>query len=298
MLKKILTYLKYAGLAVLVGALVVGIIWANVQMKGNKCRNVIINITNVGGTDFVTKGNIINMLNMSGLNPEGKLLDEINTDDIEKMLNASEYIETSECVILSDGNMRISVTQLVPVLRVFDGADSYYLNRSGKRMRSTGRFHADVPIVSGKFQSPVEPLSVLPITEYVKNDETLRDLVTMYSVRDTNNIFIVPCIYGHVVNFGNNGNIANKFAKLKKFYREVMPEKGWLTYDTITLKWDYRVVASRRTKKLKQVYEYNPDEEEEAPSVESIILPKKTDILPQNALKDSVVAAQTKKKKQ
>lgn len=265
MLKKILTYLKYLGLVLIVAALVVGIIWANKQMSDRRCGDVLVNIENVDSTTFVTEAHIINMLNTSGMNPEDVHVDSVNTDKIEKMLNASEYIENAECVLLSDNNMRIDVKQIVPVLRVFDGDEAYYLNRAGKRMNCNGRFHADVPIVSGHFTSPEEPLKVLPIAEYVKGDESLSNLVTMYSVRDTNNIRIVPCVYGHVINFGNNSNIENKFAKLTQFYREVMPEKGWETYDTIYLKWDYRVVAHRRVKKVKKEIEYNIEEDEQAP---------------------------------
>ena len=272
MLKKILTILKYIGLILAIGLLVAGIIWANHQMKGNKCRNIIIDIVNTDSVSFVTKGNIINMINKSGTNPEGKFIPLINTDIIEDSLNKSEYIENVECVILPDDNMLISVTQLIPILRVFDGNESYYLNRKGKRMNAIGRFHAEVPIVSGRFNNHIDALMVLPIAEYVEQDPDLKELITMYSVRNAKNIYIIPCIYGHVINFGDNSNIKNKFDKLKKFYREVMPVKGWLTYDTISLKWDYQIVANRRTKKIKKEIIYNPEEEEVAPSVESIMI--------------------------
>lgn len=277
MLKKILKFLKYTGLVLAVGLFVTGIIWANHELTGNKCRNVTIDIVNTDSVAFVTKGNIINMLLTAGMFPEGKAISQINTDKMEDLLNQSEYIESAECVMMPNDNMHITVTQLIPILRVFNGEESYYLNKNGKRMNASSRFHADVPIVSGHFKRHDDALMVRPIADYVQHDKDLQELVTMYSVRDSNNIFIVPCIYGHVINFGDNSNIENKFAKLKKFYREVMPEKGWLTYDTISLKWTHQIVANRRTKKIKQQYIYNPEEEEQAPSIESIMIPGKND---------------------
>lgn len=272
MLKKILTYLKYTGLILAIGLFVFGIIWADIQLSGSKCKAVTIDIVNTDSVSFVTEGSIINMLNNSGLHPEGKYVSLISTDKIEEMLNSSEYIENAECVLMPNNVIHLTVTQLIPILRVFDGEETYYLNKDGKHMNASSRFHAEVPIVSGKFNKHADALMVRPIAEYVMNDKDLNDLVTMYSVRDSGNIFIVPCIYGHVINFGDNKNIENKFNKLKKFYREVMPVKGWLTYDTITLKWNYQVVANRRTKKIKQEIIYNPEEEEVAPPVESIII--------------------------
>lgn len=272
MLKKTLIILKYIGLILTVGLLVVGIIWANRQISVVKCRNIVIDIVNTDSVSFVTEGNIINILNSSKLNPEGKPINNINTNLIENTLNKSEYIEKAECIMLPNNNMHIIVTQLIPVLRVFNGNESYYLNKNGKRMNASGRFHADVPIVTGEFNHHADALRVKPIAEFVQQDKHLQELITMYSVSDSNNIFIVPCIYGHVINFGDNSNIENKFAKLKKFYREVMPVKGWLTYDTITLKWNHQIVANRRTKKIKQKIIYNPEEEEIAPPIESIII--------------------------
>lgn len=304
MLKKILIFLKYIGLILAIGLIVVGVIWSNHQLSGDKCRYINIDIVNNENVSFVTEGHIINILNNAELNPEGKPITEINTSIIEKTLNQSEYIEKAECVMLSNNNIRIIVTQLIPVLRVFDGSESYYLNKNGKRMKANGRFHADVPIVSGKFNNHADALWVKPIAEFVNQDKDLQELVTMYSVRDSNNILIVPCIYGHVINFGDNSNIENKFAKLKKFYREVMPKKGWLTYDTITLKWSHQIVANRRSKKIKQKIIYNPEEEEVAPPVESIMidgindpatLGKDKSITPSKTPKDTATLSTDKK---
>ena len=52
------------------------------------------------------------------------------------------------------------------------------------------------------------------------------------------------------------------------FYRKVMPEKGWMTYDTISVKWNYQVVASKRTKAVKEVIDWSEGEDEPDPDLE------------------------------
>lgn len=294
-MKKFLKYLKYTLLFVAIGLLVAGVWWSNIQAAGDKCRNVSIDILNADSLAFVTQGSIFTMLNATGLNPEGKKISRINTDEIENMLNRSEYIENAECVLLANNDINITVTQLIPVLRVFNGNESYYLNKNGKRMNASSRFHADVPIVSGNFSNPADALMVRPIIKHVSKDKALNDLITMYQVKDQYNIILVPCIYGHVINFGDTTNIENKFAKLKKFYREVMPMKGWVTYDTISLKWTHQIVANKRSKRKKLEILYNPDEEETAPSVESIMIPGLNDVASLN--KESKATATTTLKK-
>ena len=65
-------------------------------------------------------------------------------------------------------------------------------------------------------------------------------------------------------------DIENKFEKLKLFYREVMPAKGWETYDTISVKWSHQVVATRRKKAVKEVMTYDPEDDEVIPDLETM----------------------------
>jgi hypothetical protein len=54
------------------------------------------------------------------------------------------------------------------------------------------------------------------------------------------------------------------------FYREVMPKRGWNTFDTISVKWNHQVVATRRTKAVQQTIEANPDDDEQAPDIQTM----------------------------
>ena len=133
-------------------------------------------------------------------------------------------------------------------------------------------YHCDVPVVQGHFTRKYPATRLLPLIDYVEGDSLLRALVTMYHVMDTNNIIIVPDLSGHVINIGNASDFDNKFAKLKLFYREVMPKKGWNTYDTISVKWNHQIVATRRVKAVQQIIEYDPEDDEQAPDVETMTL--------------------------
>ena len=189
---------------------------------------------------------------------------QIDASRIEQALQRSDYLEKAECVKGPDGVLMIRASQLVPVLRVFDGDQSYYVNRYGKKMSATASYHADVPVVQGHFTDRYPATRLLPMVQYVEGDSLLRSLVTMFTMRDSDNIFIVPAIYGHVVNMGNAADYEAKFRKLKLFYRKVMPAKGWETYDTISVKWDHQVVATRRHKavKIEMTYDSAYDEPE------------------------------------
>ena len=259
-------------LLILAVALTSGILWAHNKSLGEVCEKIDVEVINADSTSFVTPQGVLNDLKGQGIQVIGKRMGEIDASDIEKALRLSPYLENADCVKCQDGRLLIRVSQLVPVFRVFDGDASYYVNRAGKRMAANAYYHCDVPVVQGHFTRKYPATRLLPLIDYVEGDSLLRTLVTMYQVRDTNNIIIVPDVSGHVINIGNADGFDNKFAKLKLFYREVMPKKGWNTYDTISVKWNHQIVATRRVKAVQQIMEYDPEDDEQAPDVETMTL--------------------------
>ena len=257
-------------LLVLAIALTTGILWARGKSNEEVCTRVDVEVINGDSTSFVTPSGVLSDLASQGIKLKGKRMSDIDASDIEEALHLSPYLESADIVKCQDGRLLIRVSQLVPVLRVFDGDQSYYINKAGKRMDATTYYHSDVPVVQGHFTKKYPATRLLPLVNYVENDSLLRSLVTMYCVRDTNNIIIVPEISGHVVNIGNADGFENKFAKLKLFYREVLPKKGWNTYDTISVKWDHQIVATRRVKAVVQTIEYDPEDDEQAPDIETM----------------------------
>ena len=256
-------------LALLV-ALTSGILWARNRAEQQLCTAVSVDIDNADSTLFVTRQGVLDELKKLGFKLQGRPMKQIDAARIERALGQSEYLENVECVKATNGEVVIHATQLVPVMRIFDGDQSYYVNRDGKRMNATASYHADVPVVKGHFTKQFPPTRLLPLIDYVEGDSTLHALVSMYAMRDSNNVYIVPAIYGHIVNLGQVDNIPAKFAKLEAFYNNVMPQKGWLTYDTISVKWDHQVVATRRNKTVKEEVTYDPDEDEPMPDVQTM----------------------------
>lgn len=250
--------------------LTTAVVWANFQQQTQKCRDVKVRIVNADATMFVTKQGILRDLADMNMSPIGMPMSQINTDNIERRLSQSEYLEGVECYFDNSDNLIIEARQLVPVMRIFDGEQSYYVNRDGKRMSALGRYHVDVPVVEGHFSGTFKPTALLPMMEYVAKNPALNALVTMYVVRDSSNICFVPSISGHIVNMGDGKDYESKFAKLLLFYRKVMPVKGWNTYKEISLKWNYQVVGTLRNKTELAEADYNPEEDEIAPDLASI----------------------------
>lgn len=175
---------------------------------------------------------------------------EVDLDKLESRLRASDKIESVNVCTLNNGILAIDVVPMTPVARVFDGASSYYINATGKVITADPRYHRDVPVVLGHFTTRYPATRLLPLLYHIAADPALDALVSTVKQEPSGNIIIVPSIRGHVINFGDTSMVSDKFGRLREFYRQVLPARGWETYDTIAVKWRGQVVATRRDKEL------------------------------------------------
>lgn len=240
--------LKWVVFAVLT-AYTAGIaVWAHHEADRHKCTGIEIEVEGSAAIDSVIRHGVIEELRDYPDKIVGMPLHQLSTVKVEKYLSRYSNFESVNCMISSRGKLHIKIVPLVPVMRVFFGDNSYYINKDGKHISSNAEFFSDVPVVSGKFNRNFPPLAVLPLVNYIKSDPMLGELVSMVVAENSNNLILVPRIRGHVINFGDTTRLDEKKKALALFYRQVMPYKGWQEYDTISVKFRGQVVATRRDK--------------------------------------------------
>lgn len=231
--------------------LVIALIFATRAGAERTCTGLRIAVNDTASFRFVTPGELAHELGDLPASATGMRLTDINTDSIEQLLAAIDKIEDAKVVRLSDGEVLITVNPMHPVARIFDGNSSYYINRQGKRISASARYHVDVPLILGHFDDSVfSPLRILPLVDYIAADSLWNSLVSMIKVDSPTDILLVPIVRGQVINFGEPKDFESKFSRLRRAYTEILPVKGWNFYDTISVKWGGQIVATRRHKQL------------------------------------------------
>lgn len=210
----------------------------------------LINVADSLGSGFVTQAEISKELDGITGWISTRSRDSIDIGMLERRLDECDKIERVNVYALNNGALCIDVVPMVPVARVFDINTSYYINAGGKKISADPRYHVDVPVVVGSFPPERPAVRLLPLLDYIASHPGIDALVSTVKQQPGGDIIIVPSIRGHVVNFGDTSLVADKFSRLEAFYRQVMPVRGWETYDTIAVKWRGRVVALRRNRAL------------------------------------------------
>lgn len=201
-----------------------------------------------------------------------KTVREINLGAIRDHIASLDKVEKAEVMMLNNNKLSITVTPLQPVARIWQPQGrSYYINREGKTIKASARYHIDVPQICGYVKPQGAPTALLPLFDYLKAHPEMHRIISMISAADTANIILIPAFRGPVVNIGDGSDIESKFAHLQTFYHEVFPLKGAEYYDTISLKWDNQIVATRRKNKLPKLdVELIEELEQEGPDMDTM----------------------------
>ncbi len=251
-------------LAVLMMVYVVGaLIYTSARANERRVEGVAVDIAPADGNEFVTPAHITGAIHAMSLSPDGQPASALNLHDMEARLRGLDNIESVNCLLSTDCSLRVHVRPIVPVARIFDqNGMQYFINREGKRVNALAGYRVDVPVVIGHFSQRMQPTIILPYIDYLQAHPELDALVSAIKVNGPRDIIIVPGVRGHVVNMGDTCDIDNKFQRLRAFYAQVMPVKGWQYYDTLSVKWRGRVIASRADKRRRleqQIHEEHDD---------------------------------------
>ncbi len=242
------------GCVLLTFYLIVAVGWSRFSARTEKCRgleNGRIEVVDPDDVGFVTSEELTHELIASlGDSLTEMSYDALDLSNLQKHLNSLDKIERAEVVRLSDDHLRIRVYPMEPVARIWTNGKSYYVNREGKTIAASSKYRIDVPQVIGRFDSLYSTTRLLPLLDNLSKRPDFERIITMINATDSANILLVPAVRGHIINLGNPDNINDKLNRLQTFYRKVLPVKGWNHYDTISLKWDGQIVATRRNGKL------------------------------------------------
>ncbi len=243
------TIVKWMILTALLTCTVILTVWAGNRAQASMCQGIEVVVE--GGDPrgaARTRRGVYNEVLRFDSHLLQKRAASINTLALQQHLSRISNFESVSCLVTSQGKLRVTVVPMIPEIRVFDGNESYYINKDGKRIAANAEFFADVPVVRGRFTKDFPPTSVLPVVRFVRNDSTLKHLVSMFEAKDADDILLIPRVAGHVINFGDASGLERKRRALMAIYRNVMPYKGWEEYDTISVKFRGQVVATRRDK--------------------------------------------------
>ncbi len=234
-------------------ALSVYLIFAFTHIASGKdeavCQAIIVNVSDSSHAGFITADEVARLITTARLNPVGKIMDDINSEAIEKALLKNPFIKYAKCYKTAGGELSVHVAQRLPVLRVMaDNGEDYYMDSNGQVMNPQD-YSADLVVATGSINRQFAGKKLLPIARKIGDNSFADDLVTQIYVTPKGEIDLVPRIGCDIIHLGKTDTlqIGQQLAHLQTFYNKVLPTVGWDTYREINLEFSNQIVCKKHT---------------------------------------------------
>ncbi len=231
----------------LVAYLLLAITAFNKKPDGLKCQDLELVIRDSVYAGFIDREEVIDILDNKGLNPIGKLLDEVCTGALEKELDTHPLIDAVECYKTPSGKVCVEATQRIPVLRVMSAhGENYYVDNKGIIMPRDSRCVAHLVIATGNVDKEMATDDLYHFGMYLQNDAFWNAQIEQIHVLPDKTIELVPRVGEHIIYLGKLEDYKRKLKKVKLFYEKVLSQVGWDRYSRISVAYDNQVICKKR----------------------------------------------------
>ncbi len=245
MLKKIFILLF---LLLITVYLAIAVTVLNGKPEGQTCVGMELVINDSIDYGFITKKEVLRILNIKKLSPLNQKMDDINTRQLEDELRKHPLISNAECYRTSDNRIGIEITQRLPILRVMAAnGENYYIDIKGQTM-PIPESAADVAIVTGHVTKAFATKKLYEFGMFLRQNPLWQAQIQQINVTPTKELELVPRVGDHIIFLGKPGNYDDKFERLKTFYKKVLNEICWNKYSRISLEFNNQIIGTKKEK--------------------------------------------------
>ncbi|MFM6963974.1 MAG: cell division protein FtsQ/DivIB [Sphingomonadales bacterium] len=217
---------------------------------------------------FLTKQELLYRLQLKQLLRKDMPVKALQVQRIEQAIAAMPEVKHVNVYRHLGAKLEIDLTLRKPIARVFNTkGQSYYLDQEGFMMYRSALHTARVLVFSGAIDEPYNPRihcgfinngtlkssrkidQIYHISNYVCNDPLMHRLIGQVFLDSSGDFILIPLLGDQQIIFGaarSDKEVADKFERLKHFYKEALPHEGWNKYKEISVKYEGQIVCRKK----------------------------------------------------
>ncbi|NJO02580.1 MAG: cell division protein FtsQ [Bacteroidia bacterium] len=174
---------------------------------------------------------------------------ELSIKKLESRVKANLFVHACEIARNLSGDLFVEVTLSRPIARfIRQGKPDFYIDSLGKIMPLRDRYTARVLVVTQEDYNELPDFErkdrhLLEMLKYIYQDNFLKAQIAQVSINRKRDLTMYMQLGKQVVTFGKTGSFEEKLKKLKIFYKEILPHKGWDAYKRVNLKYDQQIIC-------------------------------------------------------
>ncbi len=242
----------WIGIMLAVSALLIA--FETAENKQQLCKNIVISIDNQVENYFVEEEDILEMITLRGKEPIiGTSFTELNLRQLEHRLKDEPFLSSAEVYNNHAGQLLVKVVLRKPMARVvrYNGPDAY-ISEDGRVLPVSGKYTKRTILITGAKAKPLaEQLTIktgefaplYKLINFIRSDKFWAAQIAQIKLLENGEIILFPQVTKQVIEFGYPDDIEMKFKKLKLFYEDILPRKGWNHYARVSLKYKNQIIC-------------------------------------------------------
>jgi cell division protein FtsQ len=232
--------------------LVLVIVFAETRQAGRPCQGIVITIGDQDKQQFVEERDLLKRLAANTTTPIlGTPLQLLKTRNIENIVKTNNFVREGVAYKSWKGDLKISIIPRRPIARViYSDQQSRYIDEDGVLLPLSNQYAARVllmeverGIVEDRLQERISGTALLALLNYIDRDSFWRAQITYIHIDKKGKIVMHTQISKQRVEFGSPEAMEEKLAKLKLFYKQIIPIKGWNAYKRVNVEFDNQIVC-------------------------------------------------------
>lgn len=222
------------------------------QLQNRKVGKIVINISNQNGHYFLDTLEVKRLLTDNGKDDLGSaVFKNVSIKTLESRVKANLFVEKCEIARNLRGDLFVEVTQATPIARFLrQGKPDFYVDSTGKVMSVIDKYTARVVLVTRnperqlpQFKKHRHDQELLKLLTHIYKDKFWRAQITQLDINKDEEITMYLQVGNQIIDFGTCDNWEDKLKRLRIFYQEILPRKGWNAYKKVGLKYDKQIVC-------------------------------------------------------
>jgi cell division protein FtsQ len=170
--------------------------------------------------------------------------DKLDLNKLEKAVSSNQMVEESEVFVTIDGVLKAVVKQKTPIVRVFNGKRSFYIDYKGNTMPLSANFTARVPLVLGVIRKQNSE-ALAELFRKIYDDEFLKKNIIAIQIMPSGSLKMLNRNFDYQIDFGGTVNVDAKIRNYKAFFQKAVLDSTLYKYKKIDLRFTQQVICTK-----------------------------------------------------
>ena len=226
--------------------------------KDLKCTRLDVRIVDSLENSFVSRADVKKFLDREYGTYIGMPLDSLDLVKMEDIIDSRSAVMKSQAYVTKDGTLHVDVTQRSPVVRFQKKDGGFYADAEGYIFPLQNSYASHVQVIDGNiplaansgYKGSISDKKemewfrrMMDLVNYIETSRTWKDKIVQIHVADNGDVALIPRKGNEMLIIGKPTALEEKFEKMGKYYKVIIPEKGSDSYRIVDLRYRGQIVC-------------------------------------------------------